>query len=229
MCFHNARVESEGGDSWNWTPDAQPAISTLDDILCGNFIATCSTLYRRGVVETHFLETFVSNYPDAPEFPEVALDLGNAYSRLQRPADAVEQYLATWKKAPDSPAGQRARTGLRTLAGLLDRLDALQQLVDQEDDPELRELAAGRMAKVVTTFKELDNGATFLKRHPGSEHAEAVTRRLNQLAENLYGEVILYQTVGDHAKALDGITRILTQAPLSPAAERLRDRAVLEG
>ena len=37
------------------------------------------------------------------------------------------------------------------------------------------------------------------------------------------------QTVGDHAKALDGITAILTQAPLSPAAQRLRERAVFDG
>ncbi len=186
-------------------------------------------VYRRGVFETGFLETFVSNYPEAPEFPEIALDLGDAYSRLQRPADAVAQYLAAWQHAPESAAGQRARAGLKTLAGLLGRLDALQQLVEQDDDPELRELAAARIDTVAASFEDLANGADFLKSYPNAPHARQVTERLNLLAENLYGEVVLYQTVGDHAKALDGITQILTQAPLSPAAERLRERAVLEG
>ena len=49
------------------------------------------------------------------------------------------------------------------------------------------------------------------------------------LAQNLYGEMVLYQSVGDHVKALDRIQKILTYAPLSPAAERLRDSAVVQG
>ncbi len=215
-------------------PDA-PILATLEEEIAGfreqsaALYPKAVEVYRRGVFETHFLETFASNFPDSPEFPEIALDLGDAYSRLQRPADAVEQYLAAWTRAPESAAGQRARAGLKTLAGYLEQLAALQQLVDQEDDAELRELAAGRIDKVAATFKELANGAAYLQRYPGAPHAPRVAERLNRLAENLYGEVILYQTVGDHAKALDGITRILTHAPLSPAAERLRERAVLEG
>jgi glycosyltransferase involved in cell wall biosynthesis len=52
MCFHNARVEPENeSEPWNWTPANQPAFSTLDDILRGNFIATCSTMFRRGLFE----------------------------------------------------------------------------------------------------------------------------------------------------------------------------------
>ncbi len=185
-------------------------------------------VYRDGIFETGFLETFVSNYPVAPELPEVALSLGEAYSRLQRPADAVEQYLKAKNVAPDSDAGKRAAAGLRVLASRLDRLDALQHMIEQEDDPELRELASARIEVVAGSFKELTNGAEFLKAYPNAEHAPKVAERLNRLAENLYGEVILYQTDGDHAKALDGITRILTQAPLSPAADRLRERAVLD-
>ncbi len=51
--------------------------------------------------------------------------------------------------------------------------------------------------------------------------------RLNVLADNLYGEVVLYQGVGDAVKAMERINKILTDAPLSPAAGPLRDRAVL--
>ncbi len=49
------------------------------------------------------------------------------------------------------------------------------------------------------------------------------------LAENLYGEVVLYQSVGDHLKAIDRIQQILTHAPASPAAQKLLDRVVLPG
>ena len=51
-CFHNARVEQEGGTGapWNWTPAGQPPISTFGDIWRGNFIATCSVMYRRAAL-----------------------------------------------------------------------------------------------------------------------------------------------------------------------------------
>lgn len=52
ICFHNARTVKEGGNgqSRNWTPAGHPEISTLEDIWMGNFIATCSTMFRNGLV-----------------------------------------------------------------------------------------------------------------------------------------------------------------------------------
>jgi hypothetical protein len=50
---------------------------------------------------------------------------------------------------------------------------------------------------------------------------------MNVLADNLYAEVILYQGLGDPVRAVERINKILTNAPLSPAAGKLRDRAVL--
>ncbi len=38
----------------------------------------------------------------------------------------------------------------------------------------------------------------------------------------------ILQGIGDHVKALDRIQQILTHAPLSKAAEALRERAVLD-
>ena len=38
---------------------------------------------------------------------------------------------------------------------------------------------------------------------------------------------MLYRSVGDSVKAMERINKILTHAPLSPAAEKLRDQAVL--
>lgn len=54
LCFHNARIyhEAEGREGRNWTPPDQKEISTLEDIWMGNFIATCSTMFRRGVIGT---------------------------------------------------------------------------------------------------------------------------------------------------------------------------------
>src|SRR3954471_9555699 len=52
ICFHNATVMDEDGQQaqWNWTPPHQKEISTLEDLWLGNFIATCSTMFRRGLI-----------------------------------------------------------------------------------------------------------------------------------------------------------------------------------
>jgi glycosyltransferase involved in cell wall biosynthesis len=51
VCFHNAAVIHEDGSRppHNWTPADQKEVSTLEDIWLGNFIATCSTMFRRGL------------------------------------------------------------------------------------------------------------------------------------------------------------------------------------
>jgi glycosyltransferase involved in cell wall biosynthesis len=52
VCFHNATVVHEDGSRppRPWTPPDQKPIATLEDIWCGNFIATCSTMFRRGLL-----------------------------------------------------------------------------------------------------------------------------------------------------------------------------------
>ena len=94
-----------------------------------------------------------------------------------------------------------------------------------EDDPELQQVASERLKTMVTSYKELANGAEYLKKFPQGEHSDAVLERLNALADKLLTEVIVYQGVGDNAKALERIHQIITYAPLSPAAEQLRDQA----
>ncbi|HEV8579644.1 MAG TPA: M48 family metalloprotease [Thermoanaerobaculia bacterium] len=180
-----------------------------------------------GIYETSFLTAFLSNFPEAKEVPEVALALGDAYSRLGNRTDAVAQYLKAWEAAPESPEGKRARMGLRNLAPSLQELAALQQMAEQEKDPELKKIANDRLAAIVKTYEELSNGAEYLRRYPEGPYVVPVIERLNVLADNLYGEVVLYQSVGDSVKAMERINKILTHAPLSPAAEKLRDRAVL--
>lgn len=185
-------------------------------------------VWRGDVVQTPFLETFLSNYPTSPEVPAVALTLGNAYSRLGRPVDAVEQYLRASEAGPDTEAGRRALEGLRHLAPHLEELAALQQLADDVGDPALAEVSEKRLAELAPKYKKIANGADYLKRYPDAGQADVVRQRLEALADNLYGEVVLYQGVGDHVKALERIQLILTHAPLSRAAERLREQAVFE-
>lgn len=185
-------------------------------------------VWNDGIYQTPFLETFLSNYPTADVAPEVTLALGNAYSRLGRQSDSVAQYLRAAHESPGSEAGQQALQGLRNLAPYLDKPAALQQLHDEIDDETLRELSRQRLDKVASKYSEIADGAEYLKRFPDGGHAEQVQQRLEALAQNLYGEVVLYQGVGDHVKALDRIQKILTHAPLSQAAEILRERAVLD-
>jgi Zn-dependent protease with chaperone function len=182
-----------------------------------------------GIWETPFLEVFLSNWPDAPVAAEVALALGEAYSRSARPADAVAQFLRAWRASPASPAAARAQRGLRNLAPGLRELTALGELAAQEQDGELRELAEARLTQLAASYGDLASGAEYLSRFPEGPHVEAVAARLNVLAENLYGEVVLYQSVGDHVKAIERIQSILTHAPASPAAQKLLDRVVLPG
>jgi predicted negative regulator of RcsB-dependent stress response len=157
----------------------------------------------------------------------VALALGDAYARLRNRTQAVTHYLRAWETAPESPEGQRARTGLRNLAPNLNELAALQQMAAQDRDAELKRVANERLSAIAKTYDDVSNGAEYLRRFPEGSYVVPVIERLNVLADNLYGEVVLYQSVGDSVKAMERINKILTHAPLSPAAEKLRDRAVL--
>jgi glycosyltransferase involved in cell wall biosynthesis len=51
VCFHNATVVYEDGSRAprHWTPVDQKPVATLEDIWLGNFIATCATMFRRGL------------------------------------------------------------------------------------------------------------------------------------------------------------------------------------
>jgi beta-barrel assembly-enhancing protease len=180
-----------------------------------------------GIYETSFLESFLSNFPEASEVPEVALALGDAYSRLGNRTEAVTQYLKAWEAAPGSTEGKKASAGLRNLAPNLQELAALQQMAEQNRDPELKRIANDRLSAIVKSYSDLSNGAEYLRRFPEGAYVLPVIERLNVLAENLYGEVVLYRSVGDTVKAMERINKILTYAPLSPAAAKIRDQAVL--
>ncbi len=200
-----------------------------------SFAAIRQELYPRavevlqaGVYQTEFLETFSSNYPESEFASRVALELGEAYSRLSRQGEAVGCFLEAWRSAPQSEQGQRAQRGLVVLSKRLDDLAALERL-SAEADPEVATLASERLARLADSFDRLEIGAAYLTNYPEGSAATVVAERLDHLAEDLYGEVVLYQTVGDAAKAVAGIQKILTHAPFSPAAEKLRERMVLEG
>lgn len=181
-----------------------------------------------GVYQTRFLETFLSNFPEAPEVPEVAMDLARAYSRMGRHTEAVGRYLQAWRADPEGETGKKAMRGLRLLAGNLDQLAALQQIADELDDPEIERVSSERLKGLVAEYDTLANGAEYLERFPEGPFADEVAERQESLAQRLYGEVILYQEVGDSVKALQRIQKILDYAPFSSAAEELRGRVAAE-
>ncbi|MEM6455796.1 MAG: hypothetical protein AAF772_11925, partial [Acidobacteriota bacterium] len=207
----------------------EQAIAQLRDEVDARF-AEAQAVWRGEIYETRFLETFLSNHPTADEAPDVALALGNAYSRLGRQSDAVRFYLRAAEAGASHPSGQRALRGLQVLTPRLEALSALQQLATGSalDDADLRQSAVARLTTQVDAFTALENGAEYLERYPDGEHAEAVRARLDDLADRLYGEIVLYRGVGDSVKALERIQKILTYAPRSAAAQRLQDEAVLD-
>jgi hypothetical protein len=158
----------------------------------------------------------------------VALLLGDAHARLAHQPDAVRYYLRTLETAAESDEAKRAARGLKVLAPNLDNLSALQRLALQRHDEEVAALAEKRLGDKVASFDDVDNGADYLDRFPDGPHVAEVGARMNVLADKLYAEVLLYQAIGDHVKAVERINKILTYAPLSPAADLLRERAVLE-
>ena len=216
------------------TPDS-PLVETLSEemleletLLRENY-PKAQAIVEGGIYETEFLEAFAINYPQSPEIPRVSLALGEAYARLGQEEDAVTQFLRAWQVDPDSESGIRAMTGLRNVTPRLTSLAALERLAIESDTTELRDAANLRLAALAPKFEELSNGADYLKEYPEGQHAAVVTQRLDQLADEMYGELVLYQSVGDHVKGIERIQKILTYAPNSPAAERLREKMVLEG
>jgi glycosyltransferase involved in cell wall biosynthesis len=70
ICFHNARVLNEADlkRERNWTPADHPEVSTLEDLWLGNFIPTCSTMFRRGLIKEvpEWYNTFTPMITDWP-------------------------------------------------------------------------------------------------------------------------------------------------------------------
>jgi hypothetical protein len=228
-----AAYETEIAEVRALTPES-PLLATLDQERqalrreADGLYPKALTVWQDGVYQTPFLESFLSNYPQAEVADDVALALGNAYARSRRQAEAVERYLQAAAGGTETPAGAKALTGLRNLTPVLDDLVALAQLAGEAEDEDVRASAAKRLREVAGTYTELSKGATFIKRFPDNELAPAVTKRLESLAQNLYGEVVLYQGIGDHVKALERIQQILEHAPLTPAAEALRRKVLNE-
>src|SRR5690606_38743038 len=134
--------------------------------------------------------------------------LGDAYARLQKQHDAVTMYLRVLEAAPESPEAERASCGLRGLTPVLEDLAALQSLADEANDPAVREMAGRRLAERSVDFDRLEDGATYLRTYPEGAAAPAVRERLDQLADKLLSEILLYQRIGDHGKAVDRIHQV---------------------
>lgn len=185
-------------------------------------------VWKSGVYELPFLETFLANYPGAEVSPAVALTLGEAYGRLGRQTEAVAKLLRARELAAGQEIANRAGELLARLVPRLDRLAALGELTGEEVEPELRAAAESRLDELAGSYADIADGAEYLRRFPSARLEAKVRERLDLLAMNLYGEVVLYQGIGDSLRALDRIQKILAHAPASPAADRLREKIVID-
>jgi hypothetical protein len=113
------------------------------------------------------------------------------------------------------------------MAPRLENLNALEALAAETGDPEVARLATERLATLSTSYDSLAMGAEYLREYPHGSQVAQVEARLAALADRLYGEIVLYQSVGEIAKASERISAILEHAPFSAAAERLRSRTVV--
>ncbi len=180
--------------------------------------------YHEGVMQTESIEAMLANYPDFDEAASARLKLAQGYTRLERPLAAIEQFVRISNDFPDSEEAVASRRAMRVLVTSLDDLCALDRLNSQESDPILAEQAQDKLAAVAETFDDLANGAAYLECAPEGLVVEAVRARLEVLAESRLADVLLHQRIGNGAQAVDGIDDILTHAPWTEAANRLRQR-----
>ena len=178
--------------------------------------------WEGGVVQTETLESLLANYPDFEDRTAARLQLADRYSRLQRHSDAVDEYLAVIAEEPDSQYAERARGALSVLVGLVDDMCALNRLAYQDEDSDVAARARARLETTATTFASLQEGAAYLACAPEGAQVEQVRARLEVLAQSRLADVLLHQRIGNGAKAVDGIDDILTHAPWTDAADRLR-------
>jgi glycosyltransferase involved in cell wall biosynthesis len=69
ICFHNAKVINGGPErrNRNWTAANHPEITSLKDLWLGNFIATSSTMFRRGLISE--FPAWYDNYFPITDWP----------------------------------------------------------------------------------------------------------------------------------------------------------------
>lgn len=178
--------------------------------------------YQGGVIQTETLEALLANYADFEAEAEARLQLADRYARLDRPGDAVEQYLSVLEQDPDSEHGQRAQRALTALVDSVQDLCALERLRRQQLDAAVATHAGEALASAVADFVSLAAGADYLACSEDGAHVDAVRARLEVLAESRLADVLLHQSIGNAAKAVQGIDDILTHAPWTEAADRLR-------
>jgi glycosyltransferase involved in cell wall biosynthesis len=70
LCFHNVKVFSEDGtvEPWYLNPSDQQEITGLEDLLVDNYIASCSPMFRKGVLDTFPDWYYAARWADWPRY-----------------------------------------------------------------------------------------------------------------------------------------------------------------
>jgi glycosyltransferase involved in cell wall biosynthesis len=70
LCFHNVKVFDEDGavEPWHLNPSDQEEITGLEDLLVDNYIASCSPMFRNGVLDTFPDWYYAARWADWPRY-----------------------------------------------------------------------------------------------------------------------------------------------------------------
>jgi glycosyltransferase involved in cell wall biosynthesis len=70
LCFHNVKVFDEDGavEPWYLNPSEQQEITGLEDLLVDNYIASCSPMFRNGVLDTFPEWYYAARWADWPRY-----------------------------------------------------------------------------------------------------------------------------------------------------------------
>jgi glycosyltransferase involved in cell wall biosynthesis len=70
LCFHNVKVFDEDGtvEPWYLNPSDQEEITGLEDLLVDNYIASCSPMFRNGVLDTFPDWYYAARWADWPRY-----------------------------------------------------------------------------------------------------------------------------------------------------------------
>ena len=110
IVFHNALVVHADGsrEPWLWTPEALRRRATLDDLWAGNFIATASTMFRRGLVPE--IPAWYADFFPITDWPLHILNAEHGWIGYLDEVMSVYRYHATGWYSPLSEAQKQDAT-----------------------------------------------------------------------------------------------------------------------
>jgi predicted Zn-dependent protease len=174
---------------------------------------------------TQILDLFVRNFPEHPLANQMRLRLARAYRLSGRPdlaamqlSEMIADGTSEGAGSDSSDAGRARSELLRTISSVGDP-DVCQHILDDHDDPPLRDAATAQLKVIADSLKVLEVAGRFTQTFPNSPAAEDYRIRLSALADAEYKKGRLHEALGDEQEALAIYNRVSILAPGTAPAE----------